>query len=111
MFLFLDILKMLLQILFQNWLLVRMFRSFSHLFIGVLGALVGSLDINVYSFESGLFDLAMLLILSNSGGCSRCVLEIPNIWWRWSHGGLGWALVRQCYAPRDGVSNPHAGVT
>ena len=54
-----------------------MFRSFSHLFIGILGALVGSLDMSLYSFESGLFDLAILLILSNSGDCCRCVLEIP----------------------------------
>ena len=33
-------------------------------------------DMSLYSLDSGLFDFAILLMLSSSGCCSRCALEI-----------------------------------
>ena len=45
------------------------------MFFKAIGSL-GSLDFSLLNFLNGLFDLAILLILPNSGGCSRCVLEI-----------------------------------
>ena len=75
-FLFLDILNILFQILFQKWLLWMSGCLFPICLL--------KYDVNwysqwiwVYTVLSGLFDLAILLMLSNSGGCSRCVLELP----------------------------------
>ena len=67
MLIFLDTLQMLLQILFPK--VVISVDVEERCFDRVSGY-------EFMSFESSLFDLSILLMLSKSGSCSRCVLAI-----------------------------------
>lgn len=78
MLVFLDILKMLLQMLFQNWLSVLMLRSFSHLFIGIWCVLSVE-DISLYSFECffnliSRFYWCCPVVVVVLGVCLRCLI-------------------------------------